>query len=131
VQNFNINEPSLRDIIRDQVRINDEVGKKIHATDKLLENINAKMDSFTVAMQNQLSFKKMLEAQVQQNAAAFPRQSNGDSSQSPVQESVRSIFTLFKEKAPKSTEGSTGGVGKDKKPSIAENYFLQNFLNAS
>jgi hypothetical protein len=31
---------------------NDEVGKKIHATDKLLENINAKMDSFTAATQN-------------------------------------------------------------------------------
>jgi hypothetical protein len=29
----------LRDIIRDQLRINDEFGKKIHATDKLLENI--------------------------------------------------------------------------------------------
>jgi hypothetical protein len=48
-QNFNRSEPSLRDIIRDQVRINDEVGKKIHATDRLLKNINAKMDSFTVA----------------------------------------------------------------------------------
>jgi hypothetical protein len=59
--NFNRYEPSLRDIIRDQVRINDEVGKKIHAMDKLLENINAKMDSFTVATQNQLSFNKMLE----------------------------------------------------------------------
>jgi hypothetical protein len=29
--------------------MNDEVGKKIYATDKLLENINAMMDSFTVA----------------------------------------------------------------------------------
>jgi hypothetical protein len=48
-QNFNRNEPSLRDIIRDEVRINDEVGKKIYATDKLLENINAKMDNFIVA----------------------------------------------------------------------------------
>jgi hypothetical protein len=43
----------LRDIIRDQGRINDEVCKKIHATDKLLENINAKMDSFTVAIPSQ------------------------------------------------------------------------------
>jgi hypothetical protein len=60
-QNFNRNEPSLRDIIRDQVRINDEVGKKIHAMNKLLENINAKMDNFIVATQNQLSFNKMLE----------------------------------------------------------------------
>jgi hypothetical protein len=87
-QNFNRNEPQLRDIIRDQLRINDEFGKKIHASDKLLENTSAKMDNFTVAMQNQLSFNKMLETQIQQITAALPRQSNGDSSQSPVEESV-------------------------------------------
>jgi hypothetical protein len=40
-QNFNRSEPSHRDIIRDQVRINDEVVKNIYATNKLLENINA------------------------------------------------------------------------------------------
>jgi hypothetical protein len=40
-QNFNKNEPSLRDIIRDHLRINDEIGKMIHAIDELLENINA------------------------------------------------------------------------------------------
>jgi hypothetical protein len=34
------------------VRINDEVGKKIHATDMLLENINAKMGNFTVDTYN-------------------------------------------------------------------------------
>jgi hypothetical protein len=64
-RNFNRSEPSVIDIIRDQVRINDEVGKKVHATNKLLENINAKMDNFTVAMQNQLSFNKILETQIQ------------------------------------------------------------------
>jgi hypothetical protein len=51
-QIINRNEPSLRDIIRDQVRINNEIGKKIRVTDKLLENINAKMGNFTVATQN-------------------------------------------------------------------------------
>jgi hypothetical protein len=132
-QNFNRNEPSLRDIIRDQVRINDEVGKKIHATHKLLENINAKMDSFTVATQNQLSFNKMLETQIQQISTAIPSQSNGDSSKTPIQESVRSIFTVFKEKAPKPTEGSMGVVKKDKKPSVAEKFspkFPQRVKNA-
>jgi hypothetical protein len=104
------------------VRINDEVGKKIHATDKLLENINAKLDIFTVAMQNQLSFNKMLEMQIQQISAVIPSQSNEDSSKNPIQESVRSIFTVFKDKALKSTEGSLGGVGTDKKPSAAENF---------
>jgi hypothetical protein len=121
-QNFNRNEPSLRDIIRDQVRINDEVGKRIHATDKLLENINAKMDIFTMATQNQLSFNKILETQIQQISTAIPSQSNGGSSKTPIQESVRSIFTVFKEKALKSTEGSLGGVGGDKKPSTTENF---------
>jgi hypothetical protein len=124
-QNFNKNEPSLRDIFRDQVRINDEIGKKIHATDKFLENINAKMDNFTIATQNQLSFNKILEMQIQQISAALPSQSNGDSSKTPVQGSVRSIFTVFKEKATKSTEGSLARVGKDKKPSTAEDFFMK------
>jgi hypothetical protein len=31
-QNFNMNEPSLRDIIIDQVKINEDFGKRIHAT---------------------------------------------------------------------------------------------------
>jgi hypothetical protein len=121
-QNFNRNEPSLRDTISDLVRVNDEIGRKIHATDKPVENINAKMDSFAVATQNQLNFNKMLEMQIQQISAALPNQSNGDSSKTPVQECVRSNFTMFKEKAPKSTEGSLGGVSKDKKPSAAEDF---------
>jgi hypothetical protein len=121
-QNFNRNEPSLRDIIRDQVRINDEVGKKIHATDKLLENINAKMDNFTVATQNQQSFNKMLEIQIQLISAAIPSQSNGASSETSIQESVRSILTIFKEKALKSTEGSLRGIGRDKKPNVDKNF---------
>jgi hypothetical protein len=86
----------------------------------LLENINTKMDSFTVPTQNQLSFHKMLETQIQQISAAIPSQSNGGSSNTPIQESVRSIFTVFKEKTLKSTEGSLGGVGRDKEPNAAE-----------
>jgi hypothetical protein len=75
-----------------------------------------------VATQNQLSFNKMLETQIQQISTAIPSQSNGGSSKTPIQESMRSIFTVFKEKALKSTEGSLGGVGRDKKPSTAENF---------
>jgi hypothetical protein len=63
----------------------------------------------------------MLETQIQQISAAIPSQSNEDSSKTPVQESVSSIFTVFKEKAPNPTEGTLGGVSKDKKPSTAEN----------
>jgi hypothetical protein len=64
-QTFNTNELSLRDIIKDQVKINDDFGKRFQATDKLLESMNGKMDSFIVALQNQLSFNKMLKTQIQ------------------------------------------------------------------
>jgi hypothetical protein len=110
------------------LRINDEFGKKIHTTDKLLKNISAKMVSFTVSTQNRLSFNKMLETQIQQITTSLPRQSNGDPSHGPVQESVKSIFTVFKGKAPKSIGGSLGGVGlgnamtPNKEPSAAENF---------
>jgi hypothetical protein len=60
-QNFNKNEPSLMDIIRDQLRINSEVGKKLFANDRILESIDSKMNNFTVVVQNQLNFNKMLE----------------------------------------------------------------------
>jgi hypothetical protein len=92
------------------------------------------MDSFIVATQNQLSFNKMLETQIPQISAAIPSESNGDSYKTPIQESVRSIFTVFKENAPNPTEGSFGGVGKDKKPSAVENFsmkFSQHVKNAT
>jgi hypothetical protein len=48
--NYDRNEASLRDIVRGQLKINEDFGKRIHATDKLLENMSSMMDSFTVAM---------------------------------------------------------------------------------
>jgi hypothetical protein len=51
-QNFNRSEPSLKDIVQDQLRINSKVGRKLHAIDKILESIDSKMNNFTVAVQN-------------------------------------------------------------------------------
>jgi hypothetical protein len=51
-QNFSISEPSLKDIVQDQLRINSEVARKLLATDKILESIDSKMNHFTVAVQN-------------------------------------------------------------------------------
>jgi hypothetical protein len=51
-QNFNRSEPSLKDIVRDQLRINLEVGKKLFATNRILESIESKMNNFIVAIQN-------------------------------------------------------------------------------
>jgi hypothetical protein len=60
-QNFNRSEPSLKNIVRDQLRINLEVAKKLLANDRILESIDNKMNNFTVAVQNQLNFNKVLE----------------------------------------------------------------------
>ena len=56
------------------------------------------MDSFTVAMQNQLSFNKMLETQIQQISSALPRLGSG-APKEPIQESVKSITTILEGKA--------------------------------
>jgi hypothetical protein len=48
--NFNISEPSLKDIVWDLLRINSEVGRKLLATNKILESIDSKMNNFIVAV---------------------------------------------------------------------------------
>ena len=95
-QNSNRNESSLRDIIQDQLRVNENIRKKFSANDKILENMGAKMDSFNTAMQNQLSFNKMLDTHIQQIASALQQSNNGDPSGEPIQESVKAI-TMFED----------------------------------
>jgi hypothetical protein len=63
-QNFNRIEPSLKDIIQDQLRINSKVGKKLLANDRILESNDSKMNNFTVAVQNQLNINKVLETRI-------------------------------------------------------------------
>jgi hypothetical protein len=51
-QNLDKSQPYLKDIVRDQLRINSEVGRKLLATNKILESIDSTMNNFTVAVQN-------------------------------------------------------------------------------
>ena len=64
--------PFLKDLVYSQGRMTDSINKKLHANDKMLENINAKLDDFSSAIKNQLSFNKMLETQLAQLVAAIP-----------------------------------------------------------
>ena len=64
--------PFLKDLVYSQGRMTDSINKKLHTNDKMLENINAKLDDFSSAIKNQLSFNKMLETQLAQLAAAIP-----------------------------------------------------------
>ena len=60
------------DLILEQSKINENINKKLFTNDKILENLNAKMDSFIYAVKDYLSFNKMLETQLTQLAAAVP-----------------------------------------------------------
>jgi hypothetical protein len=65
---FNPNQPSMRDLVLGQAKINESLQKKLAANDKSLETIQAKMDGIFSTIKNQLSFNKMLETQLAQLA---------------------------------------------------------------
>ena len=62
----------MRNLVYGQAKINESLQKKLVATDKSMETIHAKMDGFSTAIKNHLSFNKMLETQLAQLAAATP-----------------------------------------------------------
>jgi phosphatidylserine/phosphatidylglycerophosphate/cardiolipin synthase-like enzyme len=66
----------LRDLILEQTRINDNSSKRLAFNDKILENINSKMDSFSSAVKDQQSFNKKIELQLAQLASALPFATN-------------------------------------------------------
>jgi hypothetical protein len=73
----------LRDLVYGQAKINESLQKKLAATDKSMETIHAKMDGFSTAIKNHLSFNKMIETQLAQVAADMP----------PAMENVKAITT--------------------------------------
>ena len=62
----------MRDLVFGQAKINKCLNKKLVANDKILEGINAKDETLSSALKNQLSFNKMIETQFAQIAAAVP-----------------------------------------------------------
>jgi hypothetical protein len=67
----------LRDLVAGQSKLLDQMSKKVASNDKVLENINSRMDTFTSAIKNQHSFNKILEPQLAQLAAAIPQLEKG------------------------------------------------------
>jgi hypothetical protein len=54
-----LNQPSLKDLVLGQAKINENLTKKLTYHDKNIENINSKLENLT-SLQNQLSFNKMI-----------------------------------------------------------------------
>ena len=55
------NQPSLKDLVLGQAKINESLTKNLTYNDKMLENINTKIDGLSSSVKNQLSFIKMIE----------------------------------------------------------------------
>ena len=73
----------MRDLVFGQAKINESLNKKLAANDKILEGINAKVETLSSALKNQLSFYKMIETQLAQIAAAVPVSESGKISGQP------------------------------------------------
>ena len=66
----------MRDLILEHAKINENISKKLASNDKVLENINIKMKSFSSAIKDQLSYNKKIESQLAQLDAALPFATN-------------------------------------------------------
>ena len=58
--NYNLNQPSLKDLVLGQVKIKENLTKKLTTNDKNLENINSQIEGLTFAVKNQMWFNKMI-----------------------------------------------------------------------
>jgi len=67
----------LRELIAGQSKLMEGLSRKVATNDKILENINNRMDSFASAIKNQHSFNKMIESQIAQLAAVVPPSDKG------------------------------------------------------
>jgi len=68
----NNNIPPLRELVTSQLKLLDQMTRKLTSNDKTLENIHTRTDTFASAIKNQHSFNKMLESQLAQLAAIVP-----------------------------------------------------------
>ena len=61
---FNSNQPSLKDLVLEQAKINEDISKKLASNDKMIESINNKIEFFSFVIKDQLSYNKILESQI-------------------------------------------------------------------
>ena len=75
--NYNLNQPSLKHLVLGHAKINENLTKKLMFNDKMIENINTKLENLSSSVKNQLSFNKMIETQLAQIATAVPINNKG------------------------------------------------------
>jgi len=73
----------LKDLVLGQAKINENITKKLTYNDKMLENINFKIEGLSSPIKNQLSFNKMIETKLAQIVAAILVNNKGKISGNP------------------------------------------------
>ena len=67
----------MKDLVLGQAKINENITKKLSYNDKMIENINSKLENLSSSVKNQLSFNKMIETQLAQIIASIPVNNKG------------------------------------------------------
>jgi hypothetical protein len=87
----------LKDLVLGQEKINENITKKLMYNDKMIENINPKLEGLSLSIKNQLSFNKMIETQIAKIIVALPVFDSGKILGQPKTplESVKMVSTRF------------------------------------
>ena len=67
----------MRELVLGQVKINENINKKLLANEKSLESLNVKLETLSSTLKNQLSFNKMIKTQLAQIAVLLPAVESG------------------------------------------------------
>jgi hypothetical protein len=72
----NSKRPSLQELIEEHDKITNNLSKKLVANDKILEDINVKMDNFSEILKNQAIFNAELESKLSKLSVVAPIATN-------------------------------------------------------
>jgi len=81
--------------VLNQGKLMDSISKKLASNDTTLESINIRMESFSNAIKNQLSFNKMLESQLQQLAPFATANDQGKIPGQPGELETTNLVDIF------------------------------------
>ncbi|RCV43211.1 hypothetical protein SETIT_9G277000v2 [Setaria italica] len=117
---FNSNQPSFRDLIFGQAKINEGFTKKLVVNKKILDSLNVKFDGLSSALKNQLSFNKMLETQLAQLAAVVPSVEIGKISGQPESSHENASAVTMRGGTKEVEESNEGHSDMDEPPKVSK-----------
>ena len=84
----------MRELISSQAKIMEGLSRKLASNDKILENINNRMNSFFSAIKNQYSFNKMIESQIAHLGAVVPSTDKGKTPRQPEDPKTTNLIKI-------------------------------------